>query len=146
MAECGICGKRESKMLAVVEGIVLTVCSDCSQYGKVVEVKEEPRIKTQVKKSYSEIEEFIVKDYAMKIQKARERLQLTQKELAQKINEKESLIHHVESGKLEPSFDVARKIERMLKITLIELQEGEEKKNTNFKDSSLTLGDLLPKS
>ena len=40
MTECGICGKRESKLIAIVEGVMLTVCNDCAHYGKVLKIKE----------------------------------------------------------------------------------------------------------
>ena len=66
MAECSICGKRESKIVAIVEGVMLTVCNDCAHYGKVLKVKEleeQKEIKAVKKASYPESDEMIVKDY-----------------------------------------------------------------------------------
>ena len=149
MSECGICGKKDSKIDALVEGVLLTVCSDCSKYGKVIKVKElEKEVKTVKAQTplYPEHEELIVKDYAELIRKGREALNLTQEELAKRISEKESLIHHVESGSMAPSFSVAKKLERFLGITLIETQKLEKRKsNINFSDAGLTIGDLLKK-
>ena len=149
MTECGICGKGESKIIAIVEGVMLTVCNDCAHYGKVLKVKEleeQKEIKVVKKASYPESDEIIVKDYSERIKKAREDLHLKQEELARRIAEKESVIHHMESGDLVPSLALARKLEKSLGIILIEITQLErEKSRINFRDEALTIGDLLKK-
>ena len=45
---------------------------------------------------------------------------LKQFELAQKISEKESIIHKIESDSEDPSIQVIKKLERLFKVKLIE--------------------------
>ncbi|KAF7778875.1 transcriptional regulator family: Helix-turn-helix [Agaricus bisporus var. burnettii] len=52
------------------------------------------------------------------IQTARQELQLSQKELAQKINEKPSVLQDYESGKAVPNPQILGKLERTLKVKL----------------------------
>jgi len=67
-----------------------------------------------------EIEEGmeIVENYGRLIKEAREKAGLTQAELAQKINEKHSLLRKIEHEEILPTDDVRRKIMRILKISL----------------------------
>ena len=87
----------------------------------------------------------IIKDgYGLMIKKTRERLGLKQEELAQKIAEKESIIHKLESGKIRPSMKLAKKLERFLEIKLVEMEEEEESpivpKGTG---GGFTIGDMI---
>ena len=106
MVGCEICGKNlENLEKAIVEGVMMNVCSGCAKFGKVIPVRKpliEPRrvIPVQTK----EVMEEIVTDYAELIKKGRERKGLKQEELAKDIAEKESVISKVESGSLKPSF------------------------------------------
>jgi putative transcription factor len=52
------------------------------------------------------------------IQTARQELQLSQKELAQKINEKPSVLQDYESGRAVPNPQILGKLERILKVKL----------------------------
>tara|TARA_Y100000310_G_scaffold43465_1_gene40557 strand:+ start:11590 stop:11757 length:168 start_codon:yes stop_codon:yes gene_type:complete len=52
-------------------------------------------------------------------------------------------VHHLEIGKLEPSIELARKLERLLKINLIETIEVEQEKTKQEKSDVLTIGDIL---
>lgn len=52
------------------------------------------------------------------MQGARQELQLTQKDVAQKVNEKPSVIQEYESGRAIPSPQVLGKLERVLKVKL----------------------------
>ncbi len=65
-------------------------------------------------------EDLIVPDYASIIRKARESLGLTQEQLGRLINEKPSVIRRIESGAMVPTPVIARKLERALKIRLIQ--------------------------
>ena len=69
---------------------------------------------------------------------------LKQEELARKINEKESLIHKLENELVEPSLKLAEKLEKFLKIKLIEIYSDENKYVKN-NDDKLTIGDLFLK-
>lgn len=146
MPACELCGKTGSLFKAVVEGTELTVCRDCGGYGRILGAlssKQHVAAKKTIRTAEGPLE-IIAEDFAERVRKARERLGLKQEELAVKIAEKESLIHKIESGKVQPPIAVARKLERFLKITLVETKE-EEKFSTGVRktDVAMTIGDLL---
>lgn len=142
-----MCGREnEVLMHAIVEGSMLSVCKNCARFGNVIEVKK-PEVKEKriIAKEEPELIEYIVKDYAGRIKKAREARELTQENLAKNIAEKESVIHNLESGQLQPSLKLARKLEQFFQIKLIDEYKEEEahKKKLDLKDQELTIGDLL---
>jgi len=152
MPNCEICGQDTDLLQAEIEGMEMSVCSKCTQFGQI---KKRPQIKEQIaqrtfKKStrsepHLEMTETIVSDYAQKIRKAREKLGLKQEDFAKRINEKESLLHKMETGSFEPNISLAKKLQKLLNIKLIE--KIEEKRLTPSKISSegLTIGDLIKK-
>jgi putative transcription factor len=147
---CEICGKKEGEMMdAIVEGAMLKVCSSCSKSGKVIPILKQPVVKEEKLMETKEDVEVIVSDYSEVVRKAREKKGLTQEELAKDLGEKESTIHHLESGNMKPNFKLANKLKVYLGIDLVEKVERiDVKKNTkdiNFKDENLTIGDLLKK-
>ena len=87
---------------------------------------------------------MVVSDYSTVIRQARERMGLTQSDLAKMIGEKESIIRRLESGRMSPTLDLARKLEKALKVKLIERVEAsrgiyEVPRPATFQ---LTLGDV----
>ena len=86
---------------------------------------------------------LLVDDYPQIIKKSRESIGLTQKDFANKINEKESVIHKIETGTLEPSLELAKKLEKFLKIKLIEEHEESHEKFKKSKEEGFTLGDFI---
>jgi putative transcription factor len=146
-----MCGKETQLMKAVVEGTQMNVCRECSSFGKVVgKVKE--YTKEKKKKEVEVVEEpeiiqAIVPDYAAQVKKARESMGLKQEELAKKINEKESVIHKVETGHYEPNMALAQKLGKFLKITLVEEHtvEKAEKKKESASAEGFTIGDIIKK-
>lgn len=147
---CDLCGKETEVIYKVeIEGTILNVCKDCSSFGKIIDVvkrEEKPKIEKKkiVKKEEKEIHEMIVEDYAVKIKKAREKKNLKQEELAKLIAEKVSLIRSIEKGKHEPSIQLARKLEKVLNIHLIEEYEYRtDNKSKESKSDKLTLGDVI---
>ncbi|MBU1205093.1 MAG: TIGR00270 family protein [Nanoarchaeota archaeon] len=146
--QCDLCGaKTENLFRAIVEGTELNVCKDCAKYGKIIEKKpikvEEKRQFTKPAEPEKEIIQVIVPDFAQRIKKKRESLGLKQKEFAKKTSEKESLIHNIETGSFEPSISLAKKLEKFLKIKLIEDYEEEHKKGSKTKTEGFTVGDLI---
>lgn len=149
---CDICGRDALLYTVLVEGSELKVCERCSASGKVIKrpefvipkkpKKTEPARAAQVMK---EIVETIVEDYGARIKQAREKTGLTQKEFAKKINEKESILHKLETGSFEPPMLLAKKLEKMLHIVLIEQTEQEKEQAPAKKEKSegLTIGDVL---
>lgn len=142
---CDLCGKRSKLTEAIVEGTIVSVCNNCLSFGNPItlEHKKEPETKIQRKIKIENAEEIILPNYMQLIKEAREKLELTQKELAKKIAEKESLIHQLESGHLKPTIDFAKKLEKSLDIKIIEVYKEPEKRVVNLSDPGLTIGDLL---
>lgn len=82
-------------------------------------------------------------DYDSRIRKAREATEFTQEELADRLNEKASLIRKLERGDVLPDDSVQRKLESALEI---ELSEGADIDDTDWSgqsEGSMTLGDVV---
>ncbi len=95
----------------------------------------------------NEIVQSIVDDYAARIRAAREHLNLTQEAFAKKLSEKVSIIQKIEAGNFKPSIKTARKLEKTLKISLVDQVEDS---NIPFKQESsssegLTMADFIKK-
>jgi putative transcription factor len=154
---CDLCGKPGQLFKVELEGSKIVACEDCAKYGKILyEVKQEvPKAskspKSGVHTSVSsapkapETIQLIVKDFPAKIKNAREKKGLKQEDFAKLINEKESLLHHLEAGKMEPNMELAHKLEKALGIKLIEeiTLEPEEKTDKLKANGPMTLGDLI---
>ncbi|MDP7457542.1 MAG: helix-turn-helix domain-containing protein, partial [Candidatus Woesearchaeota archaeon] len=62
---------------------------------------------------------------------------------AKKINEKVSLIHHIETGKTEPSIALAKKLERFLNISLVKQDEQIPVHIEKSSSEAMTIGDMI---
>ena len=139
---------------------MLNVCEKCSSYGRVVgRIKREQPVRARKKQEKpldgsiirtrkdkeTDTMQLIVSNYSELIKKGRERLGLKQEDFAKKIAEKESVVHKLESGQIKPNIDLARKLERFLKVALIEEVEIEGAGATGSAKSTdnLTIGDLI---
>jgi len=92
-----------------------------------------------------QISQEVIEDYAAKIRGAREKLGLSHEDLGKKINEKASLLRHIETGKVAPNNHLAGKLEHVLKIKLM-VPIADEKVTTipaKAATEGLTLGDLI---
>ena len=152
---CPICdGIIWKGQKVLIEGVKMTVCNSCAQYGKKLLTKPKS---TYLKKSYSthpksssrnskkKMDEMeIVPDYAKIIRNVRTLKKLNQDQFAQKLNEKPSLLRRIESAKVKPTIKLAKKIEKVYNITLLK-KSDEIEVNTNKymkKQTSSTLGDI----
>ena len=156
---CDMCSSQEKTYKIEVEGSILNVCEKCASFGKVVRkiIPEMPEKKQkQVQKAAKKLAEekskketetvqIITPNFSLIIRKAREKLGLKQEELAKKIAEKESVIHKLESGSIIPAIPLARKLEKFLRISLVETIEVDSHETSDKRSSSegLTLGDLI---
>jgi len=87
----------------------------------------------------------LTEDYSNKIRVAREKLQLSHEDLGKKINEKASVLKHIEAGKMAPNNLLATKLEHALRIKLL-VPISDEKSNSQVHravNEELTLGDLI---
>lgn len=150
--QCDICGKDKELVIALIEGTEINVCNDCAKFGKTIKKIRPEQKKKQLPSSTGLAKEKIlekekvsdiVENYASIIRNAREKLGLTQKEFAKKINEKLSMVHNLETGKHEPSLKLAEKLEKILHIKLIEEYEEEKPAMQKSRDSAFTLGDFI---
>lgn len=145
--ECEMCGKIGNVVKTKVEGTFLNVCNNCARHGKVVEKVEDLAGVSNIKrKTFSrdkEISEYIVPNYNSLVKNKREQIGLKQEDFAKKVNEKVSVIQHIESGKLEPSLKLAKKLEHFLGIKLIEKDDFEYEGGVREEASTMTLGDML---
>ena len=155
---CDLCSSTNVNYIIELEDSRLKVCEACSSYGKIIgkiEQEKFPEIDSygsvdvrQAPVKETETMQMIVKDYPKKIKEARERLGLKQEELARRIAEKESLVHNLESGNMEPNIKLARKLEKYLRISLVdsvELASPGSFKNASDSSEGLTIGDLIKK-
>ncbi|MEA1925594.1 MAG: multiprotein bridging factor aMBF1 [Candidatus Altiarchaeota archaeon] len=154
MMECELCGRSIIEGRKVkVEGSIVTVCDQCSKYGEIVKpvqaTTDKPRkpVKEAITRSYNfslDIREELIEDYGMKVKKAREMENMKQEDLAKKINEPASLVKKIESEKMKPSIKIAKRIEGILGIKLIEkIEEKEINKADNGERKEMTLGDVI---
>ncbi|HIC99240.1 MAG TPA: TIGR00270 family protein [Pyrodictiaceae archaeon] len=143
---------QPTQRLEVVREQVVT-----SSYTRVGELKNEERRQTkpittgsrttQIRKRSSRLgvyEKFeVVPDYAERVKRARERLGWTQRMLAQKAKVSENVIKRIEAGTLTPSIDLAKRLEKILGIKLLEPVVEEEEGYSGEKGRFyLTLGDI----
>lgn len=136
-ARCEVCGNpiRGSPATIEVDGGIFRVCGICSNKGKPVKMPGDPRppppIKYTSKRStyiqdYDEHDLELRSDFNIKLKVARNKMGISQEELGQRLNEKLSVIKHLESGSLKPDDILTRKLERFFKIQLLVAEESEE--------------------
>ena len=162
MLRCEVCGCkiREEPNKVIIEGAKLTVCNRCSKHGKIV--YEEPKkllinitskperrrlkVKTQKTETRKDTDLEFVDNFGLKIRKSRKKLELSQEELGKKIGEKVSIIKKLETEKIRPDDILTLKLERVLKIKLldqasvIDIAKSEIYKKS---DQGLTIGDFV---
>ena len=126
--DCEICGnpiKGESQVV-LVDGAKLRVCSNDAKLGTLIKetVQRQPFVPRPVNSrstaKFDIVEDYLElrDDFGVVIKSAREKMGLSQDQLAAKINERASLIRHLETGKMKPDDVLANKLERFLKIDL----------------------------
>ena len=149
---CELCGGQYSKGFKVrIEGSIILACEECSKSKEVIgPAKQKPAVVKIPKKKNSAGQDFdvdqdfdIVENYGDVIKKVREKKDLTQTDLGKKINESHSLIHRIELEKIEPTKEVARKIERFLGVKLLLPHHEIEAQQYKSENKDLTLGDMI---
>jgi len=163
--ECPICGSiiwgRGQRVL--IEGARITVCQSCAQHGTKVTRKPSSsysinkvphsmpysnKAKTRAKSTFKPPQPIddieIVNDYAKKIRNARAARKLNQDQFAQKLNEKPSLLRRIEAGKAKPTLKLAKKIEQVYNIKLLEKADQIEVNTKKYmkRQTGSSLGDI----
>ncbi len=157
MPTCEICGRDcKSTRENSLEGACLQACNRCAQLGEPVHrttkpsSQTRPMVKTRSSstryppiRSRSQRRELVpVEDFTKLIRRAREERKWSQRDVANKLNERTSVITKVESGKMAPTINLARKLERLFKLTLLEETESIDL-STTPSHSTATLGDVV---
>ena len=139
-----------------MDGAHLQVCENCKNYGTLTNEPQKPyqsksreiirprQMKIRHKSATPYIpEDFVTEDFPRIIREGRIKHDLSQKELASKINERLSVIQKVELGKLSPDLMLCKKLENMLKIKLIIQKSNEELSTPISGKIERTLGDVV---
>lgn len=145
-----MCGENDAEFLVQIEGAQMNVCGKCKAYGTVMKragptfTRPAAPISSRPSPMPPQKERLLIikEDFAEKIRSAREKMNVTQKDFAQQLNEKESVVHGLETGKHEPNISLARKLEKMLRISLVEETEVEATHMQATTDE-VTIGDFV---
>jgi len=137
MGNCDMCGREEELRNVNVEGTLLDVCGNCSKFGSVIEEVEVIK-HVNFKKVKEEFVEDFIEGFEKIVRKEREKKGMTQKEVAGKLNVKESVIHKIENG-FGPDLVLAKKLENFFGVELVKSYDSK----LNFKDKTLKISDLL---
>ncbi len=148
MVVCEMCGKSGPLVEAKVEGATMQLCTNCSKYGQVL-VKPKFRAKRSFAPRPGD-DLRVVSSAAQLLQKSRNSRNMTQKEFADLCCEKLSVVQKWEAGIMKPNITAAKKLERILHITL--LQKAGEQKDKGEREAPMpskkssagfTLGDFI---
>ncbi len=143
MAFCEMCGKDSSLVNTAIEQVEMKVCSGCARFGTVRESNELPQFHER-KAEHKEPGLRIVSNYALLLRRSREGKGLTQEDFAKSLQERESIVAKWEQGKMQPSVEAARKLEKLLNVSLIEEDiEMSAVKNKSSASGGFTLGDFI---
>lgn len=123
----------------------MQTCQDCSKFGKVQ--REPPRTskpRTPPRRPrYQEPSYEVLEDFNTVVRAAREKKGWSREDLGEKVYEKVSVINRIESGKMVPDLKLARKLERILKIRLLERVEMEKQEDIGPQNiKGATIGDI----
>ncbi|MFP3205070.1 MAG: multiprotein bridging factor aMBF1 [Metallosphaera yellowstonensis] len=151
---CEMCGQRivGPYYSVKIEGSHMVLCRSCYERVKryaesapsTAPVRRSSVAKPQQTKSIRTSEEWeIDENYALKVREARERLKMSTRELANKMRTQENVIKRIEQGKLKPTLDQARDLEKILGIKLLVKVEADKVESFKPEDFTLTLGDII---
>jgi len=127
---CEVCGRPLTTVSRImIDGAVLQVCQNCAGKGTSLGSPPPKPIPFRIGPVHpvrpvhldtitgSELE--VDPDYNLIVKQAREKMGMTQEALGRAINEKPSVISHVESKKLKPDPILARKLMHQLRVNLM---------------------------
>jgi putative transcription factor len=144
---CEICGKKivGKPVKTKIESSTMLTCNACAKFGKIQREPPKPRKKSPARKKpkFEEPSQEILEDYSSIIRQARERNGWSREDLAEKVYEKASVINRLETGKMVPDIKLARKLERILNIKLLEKVEDIKSEDLGHKaQRGATIGDI----
>jgi len=160
---CEVCGREilGQPQRRIIEGAKLTVCGRCAAFGKsdwsptrtvpvgpaptpLGQRNPIPRTPRPPRNDVDSIEQSeLIEEYGAQIRKARQRLGLTEKDLAMKMQEKESVVKKLEKEELTPDNKMIAKIRRVLGLNLVEHIEAQKAGIVAKPTGAKTIGDVL---
>ena len=143
MSFCELCGRASQLKKAMVEGVLLQTCFNCSQHGNTMNNTSPNKREKVISRQQPELK--IINNFSRIINSKREELHLTIGEFSKLINERESVVAKWIAGSLKPNLDIAAKLQKKLKLRLVE-QEAIEASTLHSqpqRSEELTLGDLI---
>lgn len=145
MPSCDLCGKQENLFIANVESVEMTVCSSCSSFGIIIKPIKKIITPKKTEKKKNEAVEYIIEDSNQKIRIIREKSGLNQEDFAKKLSIRTSLLQKIETNNTSLDIPLARKLEKLLHINLIEqkLEESSVEIKNNKSSDTMTVGDVV---
>jgi len=160
---CDICGEeiRGRPLRVIIEGAIVVTCPRCGRLGKPYIEPPKPRLSPPVhvarpaarpgararatqpisREALGELE--VTEEYAARIRRAREKIGLTQEDLATRVKEKLSIIQKIESGKMTPNMKLCSELEHFLRIELLVPSVEAPVATPPPRSANLTLGDIV---
>ena len=142
MSSCELCGKdTDSLKKAKIEGATLKVCDSCAEMGETVKTQSKTRKKKKKKRTKRKKRDTktLASDYGDRVKNARK---LSISEVADDLNEKESVIKKVEGQDLKPDKSLAGKLSKKFGIDLYVNPEVSDVDTDSGDTRSATLGDV----
>ncbi len=157
---CEVCGSEivGKPARSLVEGATLIVCQQCSSLGTALPGFPERKLRTgkatavqshtrtPIESLPKAVEESdLVEDYPEIVKEGREKLGLSQTELAFKAKEKLTVIQKIELGKILPTMRLTKELEHVLRVKLLAPREELEVSTVPVRQAGpreLTLGDI----
>lgn len=135
MTVCEVCGTKivGEELQVEIDGATLVVCARCAKLGKPVKQlfsvsspshANPGRVYRKPEQIIADDSLIVREDFPAVIRNTRTSMGLTQEQLGMKVNEKSSVIAKLETGRLKPSIQLARKLENLMKIHLLEREES----------------------
>jgi len=149
---CEICGKKlvEEPLKTKIDGSIMVTCKECSKFGKIQREPPKPKrpgaprgsATRRVQKPREPAEE-VVENVNDIVRDAREKKGWSREELGEKIYEKASVVTRIESGKMIPDLKLARKIEKLMNVVLVEKNDDVTADEIgHLKIRGATIGDI----
>jgi putative transcription factor len=154
---CEICGHEivGKPGRSLVEGATLIVCQQCSSIGtRLPGFPDRPRrsivapshTHAPIERLPKAVEESdLVEEYSRVVKEGREKLGITQQDLAFKAKEKLTVIQKIEIGKMSPTIRLSKELEHILRVRLLVPREELDLPSPPRRASpspTVTLGDV----
>jgi putative transcription factor len=161
---CEVCGREilGQPQRRIIEGAKLTVCPRCASFGTQEWSNNKPTPKDTERSNVplrtdrnvstrpprrDDVESLeqtsFVENYGVLIRKSRQKLGLTEKDLAMKMQEKESVVKKLEKEEFTPDIKLIQKIKQILGVNIIEKAEASKVQILTKPINARTLGDLI---